>query len=269
MNLVFVLIIKPLPDQGLYTMSAPERKPSARGRPSLVAAAAQSSSSSATPPQAGSSQAQPSSSNPLPARMTSAAQAARPSPAARSTLSGSGTPTSSLPDQPSQAIPKMKFKPKVPIRRVVKQYVPSLRFISTRQLTDHQRGGRQACMSLHINSANFTEPIQEVSSGPAMRGGGTRGRGRGGSSRGRGAAPVAYQSLPAGPFGGPRPASSEHYPGLSPNLHRSRSAHNISISSKDRFRRQLIPPDAICRHGAVLGQRRRLDPDPSTVSHRH
>jgi DNA-directed RNA polymerase III subunit RPC4 len=41
-----------------------------------------------------------------------------------------------------------------------------------------------------------------------MRGGGVRGRGRGGAARGR-APPPVYQSLPAGPFGGPRPATSE------------------------------------------------------------
>lgn len=105
--------------RGLNTMSEPTKKVVARPRPSLVAAA-QSSSATNTPTHAGSStQPQPSSSNPLPARMMNAVPAARPSSQARSTLSGSGTPTSSLPDQSS--VTKMKFKPRVPIRRVIKQ----------------------------------------------------------------------------------------------------------------------------------------------------
>lgn len=111
------------------SMSAPEKKPVEkkpviRGRPALVDAARTSSSTAA--PAGSSSQPSTSTPNPsagpVPSRMLPASlPGGRTTSQPRSTLSGSATP--SLPDQPSQPIQRMKFKPKAPIRRAVKQYV--------------------------------------------------------------------------------------------------------------------------------------------------
>lgn len=105
-------------------MSAPEKKPVIRGRPALVDAA-RTPSSTAAP--AGPSTSTPNpSAGPVPSRMLPGSlPGGRTTSQPRSTLSGSTTP--SLPDQPSQPIQRLKFKPKAPIRRAVKQCVHMFR----------------------------------------------------------------------------------------------------------------------------------------------
>jgi len=88
-------------------MSQPPPKPPAKGRSSLIDAA------KINPPKAPAAPARtPSAPVPGPSM---ARAASRPG-------SASSTPTPSQGDTP-QVIPRMKFKPKVPARRIVKAYV--------------------------------------------------------------------------------------------------------------------------------------------------
>ena len=101
-------------------MSAPPRKPPAKGRTALVDAAKST-------PNAPAPSAAP---TPAPAPLARTPSASAPGPSVRSVSrpgSAGSTPTPSLGDTP-QVIPRMKFKPKVPARRVVKAYVPLVLF---------------------------------------------------------------------------------------------------------------------------------------------
>ena len=101
-----------------FKMSAPPRKPPAKGRTSLVDAAKTAPKPAAAVP------------TPAPAPLARTPSASAPGPSVRSVSrpgSAGSTPTPSLGDTP-QVIPRMKFKPKVPARRVVKAYVPLILF---------------------------------------------------------------------------------------------------------------------------------------------
>jgi hypothetical protein len=113
-SLSLVSIVLHLPHSPI--MSAPPRKPPAKARTSLVDAAK-------TAPKAAAPAAAP---TPAPAPLARTPSASAPGPSVRSVSrpgSAGSTPTPSLGDTP-QVIPRMKFKPKVPARRVVKAYVP-------------------------------------------------------------------------------------------------------------------------------------------------
>ncbi|GFZ50272.1 hypothetical protein JCM24511_08028 [Saitozyma sp. JCM 24511] len=180
-------------------MSAPPRKV-ARPRAALVAAAAAAQGSSSTPPANNTSADPTPTATPAPpttpAHATAGAGVASHPPATGSSSSsaashavpmvraqtvstngdtGSARSTPALSDAPggsTQAAPlaRMKFKPKIPIRRVKKE----------------------------------VDVKPEIPSAPAPSRGGARGRGRGGSTRGGRGAPVPSTSIAAGPFGAAR-----------------------------------------------------------------
>ncbi|WWC73393.1 uncharacterized protein I206_107360 [Kwoniella pini CBS 10737] len=150
-----------------------------RGKPSLIAAAQQ---------QGQPSQSQLTSNQPLPSNVTSI-----PMSTVSSSQSGTGTGSISARSTPAPTargegsvppggVQRMKFKPKVPIRRTVKQEVDVKPDISS------------------LPSA----------SQPTARGGAARGapRGRGGPGRGRGRGNAPSTSIAAGVFGGPRPVAA-------------------------------------------------------------
>ncbi|WVQ96365.1 hypothetical protein IAU59_003470 [Kwoniella sp. CBS 9459] len=158
--------------------------PPPRGKPSLIAAAQAQAQAQAQASSSASGSAVPPNLASVPMSTTNSSTtisdgsgggrsiSARSTPAP-GTGSGSRGGEGSVP--PPGGVQKLKFKPKVPIRRVKQE--PDVK------------------------------PDISQAPAPAVRGG-MRGRGRGGPGRGRGRGTVVTSSIAAGVFGGPRPAAS-------------------------------------------------------------
>ncbi|WVF68825.1 hypothetical protein IAT40_003598 [Kwoniella sp. CBS 6097] len=160
--------------------------PPQRGKPSLIAAAQAQNQAQASASASASNSAVPPNLASVPMSATNSSTtisdgsgggrsiSARSTPApGTSTGPGSRGGEGSVP--PAGGVQKLKFKPKVPIRRVKQE--PDVK------------------------------PDISQAPAPAVRGG-IRGRGRGGPNRGRGRGTVVSTSIAAGVFGGPRPAAS-------------------------------------------------------------
>ncbi|WWC93125.1 uncharacterized protein L201_008092 [Kwoniella dendrophila CBS 6074] len=157
--------------------------PNGRGKPSLIAAA-QNQGQNATSQQQQQPQAStssiPANLDSIPMSTVSSSQSGSGSISARSTPAPATARSVTEGSVPPSGVARLKFKPKVPIRRV-KQEVdvkPDISSIPTPSAPPGRGGMRGA------------------------------GRGRGGPGRGRGRGNAPSTSIAAGVFGGPRPAAS-------------------------------------------------------------